>query len=59
MEATRDPTPMEISQHCRRIQDGWSVETARTRGAWAYECEPVELRQVQVVELLELGENRH
>ena len=59
MEATPDPTPVEIREQCRRIQAGWSEATERTRGAWAYEWEPVELRQVQAVELLESGGNRH
>ncbi len=57
MEATEDPTPVEIREQCLRIQDGWSEATERTRGAWAYEREPVELREVQAVELLEAEEN--
>ena len=46
MEATPDPTPVEIREQCLRIQEGWSVETERLRGLWAYEWEPVELRRV-------------
>ena len=53
MEVTLDPTPVEIREQCRRIQDTWTDNVRRSRAAWAYECEPVELRQV---ELLDRGE---
>ncbi len=57
MEATPDPTPAEIHEGCLRIQGGWSEATERTRGAWAYEREPVELLQVKAADVLDAEEN--
>ena len=59
MEATPDPTPVEIREQCRQIQATWTERTERTRGLWAYGGEAIEFPRVQAVELLEAGENRH
>ena len=39
MEATQDPTPVEIREQCLRIQDGSADAEERKRAAWAAERE--------------------
>ena len=35
------------SEQCREIQDGWTDEVERLRGAWAFELEVVEFPQAK------------
>jgi len=55
MEATPDPTPVEIRELCWEIQVTWTDAEKLKRGAWAYEQEVVEFPTAKVVELLETG----
>ncbi len=56
MEVTQDPTPVEIRQECLWIQGGWTEKERVRRAPWWAEQQAVELRQVEVVELLEAAE---
>ncbi len=47
MEKTPDPTHAEIREKCWEIQETWDRELERTRGAWAFERETVELPQAK------------
>ena len=40
-QQTLDPTPSQIRQECRQIQDTWPEAERKKRAAWAAEAEVV------------------
>lgn len=56
MEATQDPTPVEIRQECLRIQDGWTERERVRRAPWWAAEQAVELRQAKVADVLDAAE---
>ena len=57
MEKTPNPTPAEIREKCWEIQETWDRELERTRGAWAYEEETVELPQAKAAAFVKIVDN--
>ncbi len=53
MEATQDPTPVEIRQECLRIQDGWSAKERVRRAPWWAEQQAVEFPRWAAADWLE------
>ena len=50
MEATRDPTPVEIREQCLRIQDGWTERERVRRAPWWAEQQAVEFPRWEPVD---------
>ncbi len=53
MEATPDPTPVEIREECLRIQDGWTERERVRRAPWWAEQQAVELQRWAAADWLE------
>ena len=56
MEATQDPTPVEIREQCLRIQDCWTEGERVRRASWWAAEQAVELQRWAQADWLEAVE---